>query len=79
MGNIKFELNRDGVRELMRSSEMQAICDDYAAKALQSLGDGYDMSSHKGRNRVNTRVTAVTHAARKNNSETNALLKALKG
>ena len=77
MSNIKFELNREGVRELLRSSEMMQICENHANKAQAQLGSGYSVSTHVGKNRVNASVGAQTYAARKENSENNSILKAV--
>lgn len=79
MAKVKFELNRDGVRELMRSPEMMAVCESYANRALGNLGSGYEVSTMTGRNRVNAEVRAETFAARKENLENNTILKALGG
>lgn len=79
MAKFKFELNRDGVRELMQSNEMKAICEEYANSALNSLGDGYEVSTYTGKSRVNASVIAVTYAARKENSQNNSILKAVGG
>ena len=79
MGKFRFELNQSGVRELMQSSEMMSICKDYADNALAQLGDGYEVSTYTGRSRVNASVIATTYAARKENSETNSILKAVGG
>lgn len=79
MAKVKFELNRNGVRELLKSPEMMAVCQGYANRALGSLGDGYEVSTMTGRNRVNAEVRAETFAARKENLENNTILKALGG
>lgn len=79
MAKTKFELNRSGVRELLRSPEMMAVCQGYANRALSSLGAGYGISTMTGRNRVNAEVRAETFAARKENLENNTILKALGG
>lgn len=79
MAKVKFELNRDGVRELMQSSAMMAICESYASRAVSSLGDGYKVSTYVGKSRVNAEVAAVTYKARKENSENNTILKAIRG
>lgn len=79
MAKVKFELNRNGVRELLRSPEMMAVCQGYANRALSSLGEGYEVSTMTGRNRVNAEVRAETFAARKENLENNTILKALGG
>lgn len=79
MAKFKFELNRAGVRELMQSSEMMTICEQYANNAVAQLGDGYEASTYTGKTRVNASVVATTYAARKENSETNSILKAVGG
>jgi len=79
MAKTKFELNRSGVRELLRSPEMMAVCQGYADRALSSLGDGYEVSTMTGRNRVNAEVRAETYAAKKDNLKNNSILKALGG
>lgn len=77
MSKAKFELNRAGVRELLKSSEMLQICEGYAKKAQSQLGDGYSVSTYNGKNRVNASVSAQSYAARKENSENNTILKAV--
>lgn len=79
MANVKFELNRKGVRELLRSSEMMAVCKSYADNARSSLGEGYEVTTKVGKNRVNAEVAAVSYEARAENSENNTILKALRG
>lgn len=74
---IEVKLNREGVRELLLSSEMEQICKGYADKAVRALGDGYEADTFKGRNRVNASVSAVTSSAISENSETNTVIKAV--
>lgn len=78
MSEVKIVLNRAGVRELLRSGEMQAICTGHARRALQQLGDGYEVSEHTGENRVNAEVAAVSYQARRENLKNNMILKALR-
>jgi hypothetical protein len=79
MANVKFVLNRDGVRELLKSPEMMEVCKDYANGALSRLGDGYEVTTQVGKNRVNAEVSASTYKARRENSRDNTILKALRG
>lgn len=79
MSKVKFELNRKGVRELLRSSEMLGVCKQYADAARGRAGEGYEVSTYIGKNRVNASVYADTYDARKDNSEHNTLLKSLGG
>ena len=79
MANMDFELNREGVRELLRSDEMMQVCSEYASAAVSRLGAGYEMDTRRGKNRVNAQVTAETFAARHENAKSNSILKALRG
>lgn len=76
---VKVKLNREGVRAMLRSQEMQDICQGYAQSAAASLGSGYTVSTYVGKNRVNAEIAAETEAARADNLKNNSILKALKG
>ncbi len=78
MAKVRVELNSEGVRELLRSDEMKTVCEDYANSALSRLGQGYEVSSMTGKNRVNASVKAVSRKAKKENRENNTILKALR-
>ena len=78
MPNVRIELNSPGVRELLRSEEMMAICKEHADKALSNLGEGYEVTTHTGRNRVNAEVAAVSYEAKLDNSRNNTILKAIR-
>ena len=77
MSGFRFELNRDGVRDMMKSPEMMAICKGYADSARSQLGDGYEVTTHVGKSRVNASVMAETYNARAENAENNSILKAV--
>lgn len=79
MANMKFELNREGVRDLLRSKEMMDICQEYANNALSKLGDGYEVTTHTGQNRVNAQVEAVSYSAKKETLRDNSIIKAVFG
>lgn len=79
MSSIEFKLNRAGVRELLQSEEMRNACKAYADRAAQSLGDGYVVTTHTGRTRVNASVYAESAAAKAENNEHNTILKAVFG
>lgn len=78
MAKVEIKLNREGVRELLRSDEMKAICEERANNALKNLGAGYSVNTFTGKNRVNAEITADTFKAKKENLETNSILKALR-
>ena len=79
MSKLRIELNGAGVRELLRSSEMKAICGEQASEIAQRCGDGYSYDTYTGQNRVNAEVRAETWEARRDNSENNTILKAMRG
>lgn len=79
MSEFKFELDREGVRELLKSEEMAEVCESYARDIQGRAGDGYDVSVYQGKNRVNASVKAETDEALHDNYENNTLLKALGG
>lgn len=78
MSKAKFVLNRQGVRELLRGEEMQAVLNAYAATVKSNCGDGFARDSHVGKNRANAMIYAETKEAVAKNYENNTLLKALK-
>lgn len=79
MSKVRIVLDREGVRELLLSNEAQALCKEYAYRAAAQLGDGYEVSYRKGTNRVNAEVAAVSDEAKRENLETNSILKAVGG
>lgn len=76
MSKVYVELNRNGVRELLQSPEMMAVCSEYASAIASRAGVGYETSKHVGKNRVNVSVYTATNEARKDNLKNNTLLKA---
>lgn len=77
-GKVRIKLNRKGVRSLMKSEEMQAICEEHAQAALSRLGAGYKVTNRVGKSRCNSEVAAATRKAIKENMKKNTILKALK-
>ena len=79
MSDFRFELDKKGVRELLRSAEARSVCESYADAALGRLGAGYGKNTRTGKNRVNVEVAAETRAAANENSKGNTILKAVRG
>ena len=77
MSNSKFVLNRAGVAQLMKSSEMQAILKDKATAIRERCGDGYEQDIYVGKNRANTMVYADSIKAKRSNAKHNTILKAV--
>lgn len=78
MSNFKFKLNRSGVRELMKSTEMQSVLTSYASNIRNRCGDGYEQDIFVGTNRANAMVSAATAKAKRDNKKNNTILKAVR-
>lgn len=76
---VRFKLNRAGVGQLLKSAEMMRVCEGYAQGIQGRCGEGYEVTTFTGKSRVNASVHAATIEARKENSENNTLLKAVRG
>lgn len=78
MSSFKFKLNRSGVRELMKSAEMQSVLTNYASNIRNRCGNGYEQDIYVGSNRANAMVSAATVKAKRDNKKNNTLLKAVR-
>lgn len=67
---FELELNSAGVRELLRSGAMMAVCQAHANATAAACQEHCRVSAYTGSTRVN--VSVSTHA------KNNALLKALR-
>lgn len=79
MSKVKIELDRAGMRALLRSEDMLGAVKAPAVAAVQQLGEGYEVDARVGRGRVNAEVRAVSAKARKENRDHNTILKAIGG
>lgn len=79
MAKVKFELNRDGVFELLNNKEMKSIIDGLGARVLNSVPQekGYSLETGNTTQRCFARVQADTYEAGFYNKKTNCLVKAL--
>lgn len=78
MVSYKIELNREGVRKMLRSGKMRIICAEHAERIARRCGEGYKSDTYTGKNRVNAAVYADTYQAKADNARNNTILKALK-
>lgn len=78
MSKVKFELNRKGVADLMKSGDMQEILESYATGIRNRSGEGYEQDVYVGKNRANARVWADSQQARSDNLKNNTILKSVK-
>lgn len=74
---IRIELNSEGVRELLKSPEITAICKAHADQIAGRAGAGYEVTTYSGKTRVNASVHAATDEAYRDNLKNNTLLKAV--
>lgn len=80
MSKAMVELISEGIVEVLKSPEILGVCEEYANKALQKLGEGYASDSYtRGKSRVNVAVRAESRKAIAENSEHNTILKAVIG
>lgn len=82
MSKVKFKLNGAGVRELLKSQEMGAICMDYALKIQETANGscpGYVAEARHYPERTGAAVYPGTYAAERDNYKNNTLLKARGG
>lgn len=77
MAKVEITLNSAGVKELLKSEEIKAVCKEYADRAVQKLGDGYSANTYDGKTRVNAEVVADSRQARAENAKSNTILKAV--
>jgi len=78
MSELKFELNRAGVRALLKSTNMQKVLERHASRIKNKSGEGYQQDLYVGKNRANARVWPETTQAKSDNYKNNTLLKSVK-
>ena len=78
MANMKFKLNSGGVRELLKSQEMQSVLNEKATGIKNRCGEGYTQDVYVGKNRANAIVKAETYQAKRDNLKNNTILKAVR-
>ena len=82
MANVHIELNSEGIKELLKSAEIQEECNKAANIIKRNAEElsGQEYATRKvtdsGYSRAATNVYCATKEARKDNYENNTLLKA---
>lgn len=74
----KFELNSQGVVDLLRSSEMQTVIEGYTSDIKNRAGEGYVHDVQVNPGRAHGLVYADTYQAKADNLRNNTLLKAVR-
>ena len=77
MANVKFELDINGLRELMKSPAMQSALSQAGAAVANAAGNGYGHKERIASFEALELVYPVTKKTAKENRNTNSLLKAL--
>ena len=67
MGNIRIELDSAGIQDLLKSSELSAVCEAQAQKMTQATGVKYVSDVYVGRTRVNAKGVRRATGDRDNN------------
>lgn len=78
MSNYQFELNREGVKQLMKSAEMKAVLDEMAHHIAENAEGDYKVDSMTGRTRANAKVSCASAKTYYDNLRNNTLLKAMR-
>lgn len=77
MTNGKFILDKNGVRELLKSAELQAECLKYASGIQGRAGGGYAVEARNYPERAGAVVKCETKESIRDNLKNNTLLKAV--
>ena len=77
MSKVKIELNSAGIRELLRSEEMQALLGERAEEIAGRCGAGYSSDIYLTGGRAVASAFAESPEASRDNLENNTLLRSL--
>lgn len=75
---VGFKLNSNGVRELLKSPEMQDIIDGYAQEKAHQAGAGYEADVRIGKKRCYANIYPITVEAAYDNMDNNTLEKVIR-
>lgn len=76
---VKIELNKAGLFELMYSAEITSQLEELGSAAMSQLGEGYEMTTFHGRTRANVGIRAATNEAWRDQLDNNTIAKAVFG
>lgn len=77
MANVKVVVNRQAVRELLKSPEIRADLERRGRRIASAAGAGHEVESFMGRNRVRVTVRTDTFEARYAEATTRDLSRAI--
>lgn len=75
--SVRIDLNRSGVRDLLRGDAVQADLKRRADKIAQAAGPGHKVNVSVGRNRVRAEVVTDTFQARAREATGRSLTRAI--
>ena len=78
MSNVKIVLNSAGIREMLKSPEMEAVVGEHAARIAAQCGSGYANDTKQMPGRVIASVFTDSNDAVRDNLQNNTILRALK-
>lgn len=78
MSNVKVELNDQGVKELLKSSEIVDYMNQLAGEIIGRCSGAYETDNYNGKSRANVSIKTADSATYHRNIKNNELLKALK-
>lgn len=73
----KFVLNEEGIRELLRSTEMADHLKDRAEKIAAAAGPGHEVRTDDGPNRARASVVTATPEAMRSEATNRTLTRAI--
>lgn len=74
---VKFKVNLKGLNELMKSEEVQGALEEAGKAVAEAAGEDYETNIKTGRYIAFCNVETATEKAKKENLESNTLLKAV--
>ena len=78
MSKTRIVLVSNGVKEMLKSKQIEEFCLEQAKQIQQRAGEGYGIDTHVGKTRVNASVFPNTAKSIRNEKENNILLKSLR-
>ena len=77
LSNLTIELNSAGIREMLRSAEMQALLGEKATEIAGRGGEGYESDTYLTPGRAVASVFTATPEAAADNAKNNTILRNL--
>lgn len=78
MSNIKFKLNGAGVRELLKSAEVENVCMEHARQVQGRAGEHYATGARHYQKRAGAAIYPNDAVGNNDNLKNNTLLRSLK-